>query len=211
MGTRSVTIVIHKGEIKVAQYGQSDGYPESMGVSALSFLRDPEKVNQLKQVLPKVRFYSRSDSWENMDLSRNSETYLPGDWENNLEDRANVLRRIPKPNDPIFISVLEENEYIFEVILKYKDRPAIILTDAYGFAAESLWCEWAYVIDFDKHTFEVYHGFNTTGINRGDRFYHLHKEISDYYPVKILTSFSLDELPGNDGFINVCRKLFKEK
>ena len=64
---------------------------------------------------------------------------------------------------------------------------------------------------FSREAFEVYHGFNTTGINRGDRFYHLHKEISDYYPVKILTSFSLDELPGNDGFINVCRKLFKEK
>lgn len=34
------------------------------------------------------------------------------------------------------------------------------LKDAYSFATESLFCEWAYVIDMDKKVLEIYKGFN---------------------------------------------------
>ena len=41
MGTRNLTMVINqKGEKKVAQYGQWDGYPSGVGVSVLNFLKN---------------------------------------------------------------------------------------------------------------------------------------------------------------------------
>ncbi len=39
MGTRNLTIVIHNKEVKVAQYGQWDGYPDGQGKICLRFLR----------------------------------------------------------------------------------------------------------------------------------------------------------------------------
>ncbi|PTT66868.1 MULTISPECIES: hypothetical protein [unclassified Chryseobacterium] len=211
MGTRSLTVVIHKGEIKVARYGQWDGYPESLGISTLSFLRNSAKVELLKQVLPKVCFFSTSHSPENMDMSRNPGIYFEGNWGNDPEGNGTFRHTAPGTNDPIFISGLREDEHILELILGYKDRVGIILTDAYGFAAESLWCPWAYVTDFDRNTFEVYCGFISGGIAPADRFYHLYKEVSDYYPVKLLVRFPLDQLPGDDEFIVTCRKLLKER
>ena len=38
MGTRNLTMVIHKEEPKIAQYGQWDGYPSGQGSTALKFL-----------------------------------------------------------------------------------------------------------------------------------------------------------------------------
>lgn len=70
-----------------------------------------------------------------------------------------------------------------------------------------MFCEYAYVIDFDKNTFEVYEGFNTTPLAETDRFYS--KELyeyanTQYYPVKLKASFDLSNLPDTDEFLSVC-------
>ena len=44
MGTRNVTMVIHKGETKVAQYGQWDGTPDGQGVTILGFLSEEGNI-----------------------------------------------------------------------------------------------------------------------------------------------------------------------
>lgn len=44
MGTRNVTAVIdNNGDLKIAQYGQWDGYPSSSGLDILDFLRGLDK------------------------------------------------------------------------------------------------------------------------------------------------------------------------
>jgi hypothetical protein len=65
------------------------------------------------------------------------------------------------------------------------------------FAADSLFCEWAYVLDLDKGTFEVYEGFNKDKpLTPDDRFFFLKdKEANGYYGVKLLKSYRLDDLP----------------
>ena len=66
------------------------------------------------------------------------------------------------------------------------------------FAAESLFCEWAYVLDLDNEVLEVYRGFNKDPLNSSERFFNLsekaektkHKHSSGgYTPVKLYRKF----------------------
>ena len=47
------------------------------------------------------------------------------------------------------------------------------LKNSLNFAADSFFCEWAYVIDLDKNTYEVYKGFNKEPLDESERFYFL--------------------------------------
>ena len=55
MGTRNLTAVYYKGEYKIAQYGQWDGYPDGQGVVALSFLRERMDLEKFKKALDNTR------------------------------------------------------------------------------------------------------------------------------------------------------------
>lgn len=92
-----------------------------------------------------------------------------------------------------------------------KERAGRKLPDCLHFAGDSLFCEWAYVVDLDKMQLEVYEGFNETPLKRGDRFYKLqgqgYKSFDHtYYPVKLVATFPLDKLPTNRVFLKSVKK-----
>jgi hypothetical protein len=72
------------------------------------------------------------------------------------------------------------------------------------FAGDSLFCEWAYVVDFDENTFEVYKGF-VKEPHEGERFSNMeyeksHRE-SQYYPIKLKKKYDLNNLPTEEEFL----------
>ena len=67
-------------------------------------------------------------------------------------------------------------------------------------------CEWAYIVDLDKNTFEIYEGFNKTALNESDRFYSITKKDNEYHPVKLIKSYSLQELPTSTEFTDYFTK-----
>ena len=81
----------------------------------------------------------------------------------------------------------------------------IKLLNSLDFSEDSLFCEWAYVIDFDKDTFEVYQGFNETPLEESERFYRAGQaDDNGMYPVKIVESFDLSNLPSMNEFLEKC-------
>ena len=42
---------------------------------------------------------------------------------------------------------------LLELLLQFNQLKEIVTTDSYEFAKDSLYCEWAYIIDFDKNAF----------------------------------------------------------
>ena len=55
MGTRNLTCVVHKGKIRMAQYGQWDGYPQGLGKDIAKVLQKTTLKN-LRTAIEKCVF-----------------------------------------------------------------------------------------------------------------------------------------------------------
>lgn len=187
MGTRHLTCVIKDGEFKVAQYGQWDGYPEGQGLNILNILKEIDK-SLFKKKLDMVSWATEEElnqMWIEAGAKPNSsfvscevaDRYRELYPENSRDTCSDILRII------------------------YNTEKPLKLQNSIDFAASSLFCEWAYIIDFDKNVLEVYEGFNKTPLSEEDRFFYMQKDNMDYYPVKIVTTFDLDNLPEKEEFI----------
>lgn len=193
MGTRNLTLVVLNQQFLLAQYCQWDGYPEGQGITALTFARDRlDRDTFLSNLMacPKpsdeeIQGYYTSvgadgSGWVTIDVASKFKAKWPT---LNRDMGANVLEYI-QTNGPSPIR-LEVN-----------------------FAADSLFCEWAWLIDFDKNTFEAYKGFNTTPLPPDARFANLpitpksdYKDAEQYYPVRLVRSWPLANLPTNKEFL----------
>lgn len=86
------------------------------------------------------------------------------------------------------------------------------LVDSSDFVYDSLFCEWVYVIDFSKNTFEIYTGFQKSKLDKNQRFYKEDPDKGGYYGVKMIDSYELDNLPELDEFIyNFSDKGFEKR
>ena len=199
MGTRNLTVVYSNGKYKVAQYGQFDGYPSGLGVQVLSFLKGCN-VDALRDAVNKCTFLT-DDELKEIDKK--------------IDD---ILKDNPKFSwQKMYPELLRETTGDILNLILFKNKTK--LKNSLEFAADSLFCEWAYVIDLDKNTFEVYKGFNLEPLTKEDRFYFLMNEANEmnnerkkyhsnpdkvefYYPVKFVVEYDLNALPNETDFIN---------
>lgn len=187
MGTRHLIAVVVNNSYKIAQYGQWDGYPSGQGLDILDFLRAVD-LNRFKEQLKLVHFITEEEE----------------------EERAQFFKRIGTDNG--WMDQDQANQYHRKYPLLTRDNSAKILDMVYNlkepafldnvldFAMDSLFCEWAYVIDLDKNVLEVYEGFNKEPIRRG-RFISNIPDRQGYYCIKLSKTYPLSRLPDNDKFI----------
>jgi len=181
MGTRNLTMVILNQKTVVAQYGQWDGYPSGQGATILkTLLKQNGGFSMLKSALDKCRFVDEDERQESNQLG-------VGEGQQHLTDEQvkQYRARFPLFNRDIGGEILESIMDASKLIDENPDEydPNILLRDETNFASESLFCEWCYVIDFDKGTFEVFEGFNQSPL------------------VKHVTTYMLSDLPDVGEFI----------
>lgn len=189
MGTRNLTAVFIDGEYKVAQYGQWDGYPEGQGMTVLHFLRDEMEEDEFKEAVRNSSFIDPQKLTKLLERYGMNKCGLM-----TLNDAERMKKDYPELSRDTGAKILS---FI-------QDRPSgVKLNNNIGFAADSLFCEWAWVIDFDAGTFEAYEGFNQEGpLEEGDRFFFLNAQAEDgYYPVKKVAEWKLDSLPSDEDFL----------
>lgn len=188
MGTRNLTMVIHNGETKIAQYGQLDGYPDGQGATCLNFLKEAD-LEVFKIKLNRCKF-----------LTKRKETEIQNWLESigcdngwlNMKQAEQYNKRYPYLGSDHGAGILKE---IYESTHRDNKGRTIWLQDSTSFAGDGLFCEWAYVIDLDKNTFEVYEGFGKTPLAEGERFKKFKNPESEYEPVSLVKSYDLGELP----------------
>jgi len=68
------------------------------------------------------------------------------------------------------------------------------MIDNHNFLSDSLYCEWAYIINLDEKVLEVYCGFNTNPSAEGRYADLCNDDEKKYYGVKLVENISLDEI-----------------
>lgn len=179
MGTGHLIAVVLNGEYKVAQYGQFDGYPSGQGQTVVDFIRDSDmrafadRVGKLKQL-------SESEikaKWQ--ECGGTADGQFSCDAHDCFRKRYPWLTREAGAN----------------VLHAIRDGEADSIRLATEFAADSLFCEYAYVLDLDRQALEVYRGFNESPLTEADRFYFLEPlATGEYHPVKLMSSFPFSAL-----------------
>jgi len=183
-GTESLTVVFYKGEYRIAHPGLWDGYPEGHGLTALEFIRDQMDYDKFTDKLMKLRELSDADRARIAEM-------MEDDWRRQYPhlaqygDGSEILSVVQDGEDGLPL-----NNWIYSV-------------------GDSSYWQWAYVIDFDKGTFEVYRGFNLEKLDPSERFANAKVEegsrrypgARDYQPIKFVTSWRLDALPTNEKFL----------
>ncbi len=192
MGTRNLEVVILNGEVRVAQYCQWDGYPSGQGLQSLKFFRDKMNRKVFEEKIQKSSWITTEEFkqlWIECGASPDSDL-VNFDVSNLFKTKNPHLHR-------------DCGAKIFELIQNSEN--GLKLNNNIEFAADSLFCEWAYVIDLDKNTFEVYKGFNKRKLGKQQRFYHLQKENenSEYYPIRMKKSYDLNQLPTDEEFLKI--------
>lgn len=201
MGTRNLSAAVIDGEYRVAKYCQWDGYPSGVGVDILNALTTYDLVELKNRIKKNSAFISNEKTillYEDLGIFSDSGFI-------SYEDSKRFSKKYPLLDRDTNLSD------VFAQHMKINEDQPIYTKNSIDFAKDSLFCEWAYVVDFDKNTFEVYEGFNTdTPLTEADRFYIANEEDfytsfdgTKYQPVRLAHSWSLDDLPSKEEFLNV--------
>ncbi len=189
MGTRNLTCVMIGGEYRVAQYAQFDGYPEGQGATILEFLKNKFNRETFIDKLNQCYFIDedkQSALWK--------EAGADGSGMVNMEVADTFKRSHVQLSRDMGGDVLEFIQ---------NSTGEVMLVNTVDFAEDSLFCEWAYVVDLDKNVLEVYKGFNKEPVPDDNRFQGEPSSSSGttYYPVKLSTVYKLDNLPSEETFL----------
>lgn len=175
MGTRGAFGVAVNGEEKIG-YNQFDSYPEGYGLDNLQWIRS-------------VVEGGREDDWRKM---AEAVELVDDEVDPTPEQVAKLsevtdLRVSSQSTDDWYCLTRDTHGNIDKMI-----QCGFIL-DAADFVTDTLFCEWAYIVDFDKRTFEVY---SDRRENSGTgRWSHM-------AGVPLIAIYSFDELPTDENFLN---------
>lgn len=166
MGTRNLTMLIHGGETKIAQYGQWDGYPSGQGITVLKFLKRLEKPTVNKRFMAKLKRLKFIDDEKQKEIN----TFLKrigaeNGWMN--MDQADLYHK----EYPLLTR--DNGAEILRLVYGQKGRDTIWVSDDSEFMTDGLFNEWSYIIDLDKRVLEVYKGFSKVMPPKESRFYQM--------------------------------------
>jgi hypothetical protein len=198
MGTRHLICVVLNGAYKVAQYGQWDGYPTGQGKTVLEFLQTLD-LEAFKNKVGVCQFGTDAEiDAAYKSFSTNGGMSMAQSAAFKVSKFGHLSRDTGAAILPVIMSAAEP----------------LLLQDSIDFAGQSLFCEWAYVIDLDKGVLEVYEGFNTEPLPEGARFAEYGPTPAEiaawkpkyegqelYYPVRLAKSYPLNDLPTMEVFV----------
>jgi hypothetical protein len=177
MGTRGC-YGLRKDGVDKLTYNHHDSYPSWLGQNMVDFVQSTT-IEEMKVIFDKILLVR-----ERVDVPSDSELVewkLTGAYGGSGQfDWYSFLR-----------------EYQGDLSY-YKKDDAKYMIDNNSFIKESLFCEWAYIINLDEGVLEVYKGFQTSPHeNRYTDYVHDSAIGDKYYPCKLIETYPLSNIPDN--------------
>lgn len=204
MGTRNLIAAVKDGKVKVAQYCQWDGYFEGQGEGVANFIRrnlaEESTSKQFRDNIDKCVFVDKEfmrNAFIECGLDPDAEFVTHGD-----PAYTRYQERYPQFNR-------STGSDIFDLILDGTTE----LRDDFSFGSDSLWCEFAYIINLDNNTLEIYTGFQQQPSDEIPEVYRrwTKEPDSNYHPVKLHTIVTFQELWENDNYMEELAQAEREK
>jgi hypothetical protein len=190
MGTQHLICVVKGGEYRVAQRGLWDGYVEGQGKNVIGFLTAVD-LKRFSSQVDKIKVLSAEE--------------VRARWA-----AAEALGE-PRFSFGVPFEVFHLSRRCSSQILGYVENieaPEVCLS--LDFAGDSLFCEFAYVVNLDTQSLEIFKGFNRAPLTEGERFYGFEQRPANqqdfvrrsasgksYYPIKHFRTLRFTELGAN--------------
>lgn len=198
MGTRNLVCIQKDNELKVAKYCQWDGYPDGQGKTVIEFVADVLDKKKLVRKLDNITEITDNELeklWDEVGAINGSATM---DVSNKFKKRYPHLQR-------------DMGGEILEHVQESKGE--LKLTNSKSFAYDSLFCEYAYVLNLDEDTVDFFVGFNKDKPESSiffdkdkDKIHKPDHRGDTYYPIRKVESFTFDEIK-NRGVKEIVQKM----
>lgn len=189
MGTRGAIGFKIDNEYKVT-YNHFDSYPEGLGEEVVDFCRSVRNWKLFKDRIRKVKLVSDFDPPTKSQIKKYKKYADPSVSTKQLTEWYVLLRKT------------QYDKFLKEI----NSGRLQVMIDNFTFLQDSLFCEFAYILNLDNMTLELYRGFNKKKPNK--KTYPLPFDLlekkDDYYPVAYLGSYPLKDIPNN------WTKIYKE-
>lgn len=193
MGTRGAIGVRIDGQDKVT-YNHFDSYPTGVGEEVFDVVRRRKSDERMKRQARGIVLIKNEDEVTD-------------------EIKAKIAKKV-KPN--LMVSTQSEEDLYCLMrnaqghLDKYLDMG--VMTDNSRFLLDSLFCEWAYIVNLDTGKLEVYRGFNKKPAH--GRYGNILEEKpahrdAEYYGVALIAEFSLNAIRSltKKGVRKLCERI----
>lgn len=181
MGTRGAFGFVVNQTEKIT-YNHFDSYPDGLGLDVLRWLRDTvdrDGEDAAREAAARLQVVNEDASPTEEELASFAAYRDP---------------RVSTGDD--WYALLRNTQGNPGEILR-----AGFFIDGSEFPMDSLFCEYAYIVDFDCRVFQAYEGFRKTPTTEGRWAYRFGiREPNGYYPVQLRARWSFDLLPSEDAF-----------
>ena len=191
-------MVIKAKKVRVAQYGQWNGYPSGQGITILNFLRNCDMDKFKKKIQTGVRFLKPADNKERKVFCESLGS----------KDGWMTMEQAEKYNAKFPYDTRDHGGKILELI--YNAPEMVVLSNQKDFGKDSLFCEWAYCVNLDTMKLEVYEGFQKLPSETAHPIFGNELSEDGYYPVKMIQEFDLNNLPTDEEFLAILEPAEKE-
>ena len=175
---------IRKNGIDKCTYNHSDSYPSWLGRRVLKFCAN-NTVDDLKKFFDKIELVDESikPTEEQIKKCVDAGYYNRTVSTQSVDDWYCLLRN------------LQGNFDEYQDLIDNDKEKTIFMTDGISFIKDSLFCEYAYIINLDDEVLEFYKGFQKEA-QKGNRYGETEED--GYYPCKLVFTISLDKIIETD-------------